>query len=69
VSSDEADARDRRVTAPALTPDFRKPKAWATLGAGVLACVARLVAGMAGGGDHEDVRERGGRERYERRLE
>jgi hypothetical protein len=52
----------------ALTAYFRKPKAWVTLGAGVLACLALLVAGLAGGGDHEDGRERGGRERHERRL-
>lgn len=54
----------------ALTAYFRKPRAWVTLGAGVLACVALLVAGLAGGdGGHEDGRERRGRDRYERRLE
>ena len=52
----------------ALTAYFRKPKAWVTLGAGVLACLALLVAGIAGGEDREDGRERGGRERHERRL-
>jgi hypothetical protein len=30
--------------------------------------VVLLLVGMAGGGDHQDGRERGGRERHVRRL-
>jgi hypothetical protein len=51
----------------ALVAYFRKRKAWVTLGAGVLVCVALLMAGIAGG-DHEEGRERGPRERHEHRA-
>jgi len=47
---------------------FRKPRGWVTLVAGVLVCVAVLLAGIAGGGDHEYGPGRQGRDRHERRL-
>ena len=47
---------------------FRKPKGWVTLVAGVLVCVALLLAGIADGGDHEYGPGRWDRDRHERRL-